>query len=78
MTAAIYQCRRCKTTTRFMVEVVRGMSCPAGCGYVMSGEAVKGKDTGKVQECGPRCLGARRHICDCPCVGANHGLKYAG
>lgn len=76
MIAAIYHCLRCKTTIRRMVDVGRMISCE--CGYVMSGEAIKGKNTGKVKECDAHCLGARRHICDCPCVGANHGLKYAG
>lgn len=78
MTAAFYNCRRCRTTTRMMVEAVRMMACPNGCGYLMDGEAIRGKNTGKVKQCDSRCLGARRHICDCPCEGANHGLKYAG
>jgi hypothetical protein len=76
----IYHCIRCQTTTRRDVEVGKYVSTAiqCQCGRVFSGEAIKGKNTGKVQECDARGLGARRHICDCPGVGANHGLKYAG
>ena len=77
MTAAtFFHCRRCQTTIRRVVAIGTMVSCE--CGRVLSGEQIKGKDSGKVQECDSRCLGARRHICDCPCLGENHGLKYAG
>jgi hypothetical protein len=76
----LYQCRRCQTTIRREMAVGKWIytSILHDCGLILGGTEIKGKNSGKVQECDARCLGARRHICDCPCVGANHGLKYAG
>jgi hypothetical protein len=56
----IYKCHRCQTTTRREMEVGKWISTTiqCDCGRLLSGTAIKGKNTGKVKECDARCLTA--------------------
>ena len=49
-------------------------SCPktCGCGRVFARRAVKATRNDAVK-CDARCTGAKGHVCECSCSGANHG-----
>ena len=49
--------------------------CP-DCGQeTLSGKPVQGTYNPDVK-CNAKCEGARRHVCECSCGGANHGGAY--
>ena len=42
------------------------------CGRSMGAKLLKGFVTD--HECDARCMGAKGHVCECSCGGANHGV----
>lgn len=67
--------KRWEVSTVTFMRFLGENPCPCGGPKGRITDPIKGKYRADV-ECGPKCTGATRNVCECSCKGENHGSGH--